>query len=130
MADRNVVIKSIENCLHNKDCEDCCYEGCIHAHGNCIGDLMAHALELLREQPEQKFFVDSDGKITPLPIRKHGHWIPVKQPTGVEAFGYKELTAQEVTCSECGFTEDVMASAYLYCPECGAKMDEKVKQDD
>jgi len=91
---------------------------------------MADALELLKEQPKQKFFVDSDGKVTPLPIQKHGHWIPVKQPTGVEAFGYKELTAQEVTCSECGFTEDVMASAYLYCPECGAKMDEKVKPDD
>lgn len=54
MANRDMVIKSIENCLHNKDCEDCCYEGCIHAHGNCIGDLMADALELLKEAPEEE----------------------------------------------------------------------------
>lgn len=51
MADRNTVIKSIENCLHEKDCDDCPYEGCIHAHGNCIGDLMAHALALLKNEP-------------------------------------------------------------------------------
>lgn len=86
-------------------------------------------LELLKNQPEQKFFVNSDGKITPLPIQKHGHWIPVKLPTGVGAFGYKEYTVQEVICSECRFTEDVMASSYSYCPHCGTKMDEKVKQE-
>ena len=78
---------------------------------------------------EQKIFVDSDGKMTPLPIQKHGHWIPVKLPTGVEAFGYKEYTVQEVICSECRFTEDVMALSYSYCPHCGTKMDEEVKQD-
>ena len=71
-------------------------------------------LELLKEQPEQK----------------HGHWIPIKLPTGVGEFGYKEYMVQEVTCSECKFTEDVSASAYLYCPNCGAKMDGKVKQDE
>ena len=54
MADRDMVIKSIENCLHEKDCDNCSYEGCIHAHGNCIGDLMAHALELLKEQEPTK----------------------------------------------------------------------------
>lgn len=52
MANKDTVIKSIENCLHEKECDDCSYEGCIHAHGNCIGDLMAHALELLKEQPQ------------------------------------------------------------------------------
>lgn len=81
-------------------------------------------------QPEQKFFVDTDGKITPLPKQKHGNWIPIKSPTGVEYGGFKEYTVQEVMCSECGFTEGVMASAYLYCPECGAKMGGEVKQDE
>lgn len=71
MADRDMVIKSIENCLHNKDCEDCCYEGCIHAHGNCIGDLMAHALELLRELPEQKH-----EQAVVLRCKDCGYWIP------------------------------------------------------
>ena len=61
--------------------------------------------------------------------QKHGHWIPIKLPTGVGEFGYKEHMVQEVTCSECKFIEDVSASAYLYCPNCGAKMDEEVKQD-
>ena len=75
MADKDMVIKSIENCLHEKECDDCSYEGCIHAHGNCIGDLMANALELLKEQPKQQFFVDSAGKITPLPIQPQ--WISV-----------------------------------------------------
>ena len=55
--------------------------------------------------------------------QKHGHWIPIKLPTGVGEFGYKEYMVQEVTCSECKFTEDVSASAYRYCPNCGAKMD-------
>lgn len=75
MPDRDMVIKSIENCLHEKECDDCPYEGCIHACGNCIGDLMAHALLLLKKQ-EQTFFVDSDGKITPLPIQPQ--WISVE----------------------------------------------------
>ena len=88
-------------CPYNKDCYS-------EMDGEGITHLCADALKLLRGKPEQK----------------HGHWIPVKQPTGIEAFGYKELTAQVVTCSKCGFTEDVMASAYLYCPKCGAKMDE------
>lgn len=83
------------------------------------------ALSLLREQPEQKFFVDIDGKITPLPKQKHGTWIPIKTPTGVKYGGFEEYTVQEVMCSECGFTDDVSASIYTYCPECGAKMDEE-----
>lgn len=59
MADRNMVIKSIENCLHKKDCDDCPYEGCVHAHGNCIGDLMAHALELLNKDTERITFLET-----------------------------------------------------------------------
>ena len=77
----------------------------------------------LAEQPEQKFFVDSDGKMTPLPVQKHGYWVPINSPTGVEYGGIKEYTVREVMCSECGFTDDVSASIYTYCPECGAKME-------
>ena len=126
MSDSEKVIKGYTCCEIDSSCNFCPY----FDSNTCIADLRKDVFELLKKQSEQKFFVDSDGKMTPLPIQKHGHWIPVKQPTGVGAFGYKELTAQEVTCSECGFTEDVMASAYLYCPECGAKMDWEAKQDE
>lgn len=86
-------------------------------------------VEMLKEQPEQKFFVDFDGKITPLPKQKHGYWVPIKSPTGVEYGGVEEYTVQEVMCSGCGFTDDVSASIYTYCPECGAKMGGEVEQD-
>lgn len=114
MADRDMVIKSIENCLHEKECNDCSYEGCIHAHGNCIGDLMAHALELLREQPEQK----------------RGHW---KGFTQSRYFGMDDdgepifRDGLFYICSECRRKSIIK---YPYCPRCGAKMDEKVTQDD
>lgn len=68
--------------------------------------------------------------LAPLKEQKHGHWIPIKTPTGVEYGGFEEYTAQEVVCSECGFTDDVSASIYTYCPNCGAKMDEEVIQDE
>lgn len=152
MIDKGKVLTGLEccsmngngckRCPYNKDCDE------MPDYGNAY--LCSDAMELLNEQqetivslqstinkltkalaekPEQKFFVDSDGKITPLPVQKHGYWVPIKSPTGVEYGGIKEYTVREVMCSECGFTDDVSASIYTYCPECGAKMDEKVMQD-
>ena len=127
MKNREEIVSAFKQCGLPGACLKCKYgaekEGCYAA-------LKHDVLELLKEHPKQKFFVDSDGKITPLPKQKHGNWIPIKSPTGVEYGGFKEYTVQEVMCSECGFTEDVSASIYTYCPECGAKMDEKVKPDD
>ena len=79
---------------------------------------------LLKEQPEQKFFVDSDGKMTPLPIQKHGHWKPVQDYYDDEHW----------QCSACGCEWYLEAGTpeendMHYCPECGAKMDGEVKQD-
>ena len=54
---------------------------------------------------------------------KTGHWIPIKSPTGVEAFGTKEMTVFDVCCSVCGAEEDVSFTGYKYCPRCGAKME-------
>ena len=131
MIDRENVITGLECCrMNGKGCRQCPYnKDCDEMPDYGNAHLCSDALELLKEQPKQRFFVDSDGKMTPLPIQKHGHWIPVKLPTGVEAFGYKEYTVQEVICSECRFTEDVMALSYSYCPHCGTKMDEEVEQD-
>lgn len=77
-------------------------------------DIIEKAISLLKEQPE----------------RKHGHWIPIKEPTGVEAFGVKEMAVQSVRCSACNTKEDVSFSVYEYCPRCGAIMDGEVKHED
>ena len=116
MADREKVLRWLAICGENMDCSECCpyLEKKYKDPVECMSALMRDALELLKKQPEQK----------------HGHWIPIKLPTGVGEFGYKEYMVQEVTCSECKFTEDVSASAYLYCPNCGAKMDEEAKQNE
>lgn len=132
MVDRKKVLKGL-GCLadENSACHsDCPYFTDREEGGFCFRKMAEDALELLKEQPEQKFFVGFDGKITPLPIQKHGYWVPIKSPTGVEYGGIKEYTVREVMCSECGFTDDVSACIYTYCPECGAKMEGKDEKKD
>ena len=73
-------------------------------------DAVEDAIALMKEQEASK-----------------GHWIPVKSPTGVEAFGVKEMTVQSVRCSACNAEEDVSFSVYKFCPRCGAKMERAVK---
>lgn len=80
MADREKVLKGLECCcqMNGNVCRmECPYsDECIE--NECVGTahLCANALELLKEQQKQRFFVDSDGKITPLPIQPQ--WISVK----------------------------------------------------
>lgn len=55
MADREKVIKAIEDCVfHKNDCVDCDYDGCTFKHGDCRRDLLADALALLKEQENLK----------------------------------------------------------------------------
>lgn len=54
---------------------------------------------------------------------KHARWIEVKIPTGVEAFGYKEMMVAGFKCSLCKENVDVSEWNYRYCPHCGARMD-------
>ena len=69
MPDVEKVINAIEKCLNFDDaCNECDYDGCVFKHGSCEKDLLADALALLKEQEKQKFFVDENGKITPLPV--------------------------------------------------------------
>jgi len=135
-----------KQCPYNKDCDE------MPDYGNAY--LCSDALELLKdqqetiaslqgticklnaalaEQPEQKFFVDSDGKMTPLSVQKHGHW--VFDPDGMD------WNIPAWKCSECHCKNDNIPpnlertnplrwSGSKFCPNCGAKMDEKVKQDD
>ena len=66
MADREKVIKGLE-CHAEVNCIECPYRD---GWRTCqFGDtLLADAIALLKEQEEQKFFVDESGKITPLPV--------------------------------------------------------------
>ena len=145
MTELEKVITGLEYCSTLGLCMDCVYHG-----EHCTINMYADAIKLLKEQqdtiaslqgticklnaalaeqPEQKFFVDSDGKMTPLPIQKHGHW---KGFTQSRYFGTDDdgepifRDGRFYVCSECRRKSIIK---YPYCPECGAKMDEEVKQD-
>ena len=153
MVDREKVLSGLKSCADSTGalCRTCPYDF-VH-NENCMGDMARDALELLKEQqetiaslqgticklnaalaeqPKQKFFVDSDGKMTPLPIQKHGHW--VFDPDGMD------WNIPAWKCSECHCRNDNIPpnlertnplrwSGSKFCPNCGAKMDEKVVQD-
>lgn len=57
---------------------------------------------------------------------KHGHWIEVNMPTGVKAFGYREMMVGALKCSVCRENVDVSEGHYRYCPHCGSIMDGKI----
>lgn len=50
------------------------------------------------------------------------HWIPVEVPTGVEAFGFKEMAVEMFQCSVCDGMVDVSEGDFKFCPHCGAMM--------
>ena len=50
MADIEKVIRSIKGCVNDGSyCNKCDYDGCVFTHGSCEKDLLADALELLKE---------------------------------------------------------------------------------
>lgn len=67
--------------------------------------------------------VGSAPTVDAVPVR-HGHWDFIPSPS---FDGEREYHAH---CSECGYHEHAytirfVADNWLYCPHCGAKMDEK-----
>jgi rubrerythrin len=95
MPDREKVIKSIEDCVSQKNnCVDCDYDGCVFKHGDCRRDLLADALALLKERE----------------ITEWEHlW---DAPDGT----YKGR------CKKCGFVHifiEAHDSQYIFCPSCG-----------
>lgn len=109
MIDREKVIKGFTCCEINASCAFCPY----FASNTCIDDLRKDVFELLKEQPKQK----------------HGHW---KGFTQSRYFGMDDCgepifrDGLFYVCSECRRKSIIK---YPYCPRCGAKMDEEVKQD-
>ena len=106
MADIKKVIKGLETCIPMKyetnEEKECRHEQCPYGRENykpmngCFWDLMADALELLKE------------------LNIKGHWIPiggVADCNGVRIHSFK--------CSECG---EEAAAQFSYCPNCGSSM--------
>ena len=113
MTDRAKVIKGFTCCEIDASCANCPY----FDSNTCIADLRNDVFELLKEQPEQK----------------HGHW--VFDPDGMD------WNIPAWKCSECHCKNDNIPpnlertnplrwSGSKYCPNCGAKMDGEVKQNE
>ncbi len=133
MADLEKVIKGLECCAKN----NCSITDCPYGKEDtsyCIERLSADALTLLKEQEEEIENLKQTCQSMMEGIcllkeqeEKKGQWIPIESPTGVEAFGVKEMTVMNVRCSVCGSEEDVSFTGYKYCPRCGANMDAQVE---
>lgn len=127
MKDREEIVSAFKQCGLPGACLKCKYGA---EREGCYAALKHDVIELLKEQPEQKIFIDSDGKMTPLPVQKHGHW---KGFTQSRYFGNDDdgepifRDGLFYVCSECRRKTVIKTS---YCPQCGAKMDEKVKNED
>lgn len=91
MTELEKVIEGLECCSVKQSCSECPWKGL-----DCNDRLHLAALELLKEQPKQRFFVDSDGKITPLPIQPQWHpFNPVEPDTdGLEDHNFYLVTVK------------------------------------
>lgn len=139
MTDREKVIKGLECCAAGNSgrcIRECPYDFVNNA--NCVSDMTRDALELLKEQRET--IASVQGTIRKLiavleeqPEQKHGHW--VFDPDG------RDWNIPAWKCSECHCRNDnippnlektnpLQWAGSKYCPNCGAKMNEEVKQDD
>ncbi len=87
------------------DCDRNCADCELVQDDNELHEMYTNVISMLKEQEAVE-----------------GQWIPIESPTGVEAFGVKEMTVMNVRCSVCGSEEDVSFTGYKYCPRCGAKM--------
>ena len=104
MTDREKVFDAIRNCITEPKCKDCPWEDCEKFGCKRVTvpvTLLLDTLKLLKEQPEQK----------------HGHWI--RSPKFLP----------ETQCSVCKKTYVGDCWGFNFCPECGARMDEEVKQE-
>ena len=110
MTDREKVIKGLE--IHTKPNSRCI--GCPYPNNGLCGDqLYIDALTLLKEQ-------------------KHGHW--VFDPDGID-WNIPAWCCSECHCRNYNIPPNIEKVNPLrwegskFCPNCGAKMDEEVKQD-
>ena len=136
MPDLGKVIKGLQierECV-SRDCDRDCGKCDLVQDRDWLLSVYDEAIEILKEQEEQIKNRDESLEKAREEIKwlrgmlkeqeaKTGKWIPIETPTGVEAFGVKEMTVMDVRCSVCGSEEDVSFTGYKYCPRCGAKME-------
>lgn len=101
MADIEKVIKGLECCNKPNNHDDCPYNGECH-YNVCTHKLLDDALELLKEQQP-----------------KESRWVSIP---------YKK----DRICKRCGHDEpykyaEKETEIYMYCPHCGAKMEERTE---
>ena len=136
------LVKSLQSCPEAEyGCSGCKYKKYL----GCREKLMAEAADVIEELSG---LVDHYGGETgiknlqeyaskyweivkvELASRNVGKWIPVKEETGVEAFGFKEKTVVAFRCSVCGKEVDVSEGHFNYCPNCGAKMEAELSKEE
>ena len=129
MADLEKVLKGLECCcsMTGEACRQCPYdEECAEKIGSGYAHLCSDALALLKEQPETRITVDANGIRTD----RVAHWkgFMVLRFYGLDDDGepiYRR--GLFYACSKCKRRTVIKTP---YCPQCGAKMDEEVKQDE
>lgn len=117
MTSREEIINSLNACmdvhrsgLWSSGCAFCSYAK--RSNPKCFMDLTKDAVALLREEPEQK----------------HGHWVVHGGRIG------KNVDNRILECTVCNNYLSMSGvnggrGNANYCPNCGAIMDEEVKQD-
>lgn len=95
-----------------------------------LGDLDALMHRFMDKPPEyyHTSYIVGEINIAPtvdaVPV-KHGRWIEIVTEDAYDIAGIKTW-ALRARCSECGFVMkfiEAHTGQYIYCPNCGAKMD-------
>lgn len=69
--------------------------------------------------------IDAEPTVDVVEVR-HGTWLPI-----IERSSYLDPPFFDTAkCSSCGYVVDVSEMHYKYCPECGAKMDERKEENE
>ena len=71
--------------------------------------------------PAMLVAVNSIPTVDAVPV-KNGHWIRIN--------GERAFVRFTMKCSECGAVGRMNGKLFLYCPNCGAKMDGERREDD
>ena len=128
MTEREEIINSLNACmdvhrsgLWSSGCAFCSYAK--RSNPKCFMDLTKDVIELLKHDAQtiesMECTIDKLTKtLAEQPEQKHGHWIrPPK-------------FFLESQCSVCKETYVGDYRGFNFCPECGARMDEEVKQNE
>ena len=98
--------------------EMCCYLCEFELGGKCTNDGVSRGMCYMVNHVAERLYNIGYRK------QSEGRWLLIKVPTGVEAFGIREVRAYH-KCSICGYMGDMSEWHFKHCPNCGAKMSRK-----